>query len=701
MTLDALFEPKAIAVVGASPTTGNLAGRALGYVERFGYHGNTFAVNPNYTEVNGVQCVPTVRDLPVGVDLAMIMVPAHHVAGILDECADRGIGAAIVFSSGFAETGDAGRDAQVALAAARDRGVRVLGPNCQGMINASSSVVATFTASVDPGLLPPSGIAYVGQSGAIGGSMLDLAREAGIGLSAWVSTGNQADIGVTEVAEHLVDRSEISVIMLYLEQLPDGVSWTKMLDRAAAAGKRIVALSAGRSEVGQRAAASHTGALVSPGRAFRLASAARGVIEVSDIDELLLTASTVMNIPDPVGRRIAVVTTSGGAGSLSADHLSEHGFEIPPLTAPTTEALSAVVPVYGAIDNPIDVTAQLFRDGPEAFGDVCRLVRQDSNVDLTLVVLTMIGGDAAVDLARVVADAAEGAGSPLAVVWLAGEEQTGRARAVLREAGIAVFDAVGRAASTLRRLQRTETAGEREPIRPIDSLDAFLTGDSLTEAEAPRLLDHLGLSFPRSVLARDADSVGAEAAALGGDLVLKIQSEQIPHKSDVGGVRVGVPAAAAARVAAEMFDTVSRHRPDATLDGILVQQRAAVGLEMLVGVQGAANGYPPVITVGLGGVNTEVHADVTSSLAPVSRDEAKDMLRRLRSWPLFEGHRGAPGVDIDAAIEVVRAVSHAAAAWGEVLHELEMNPVVIHDAGHGATVVDLLLTTNSTHEEDQ
>jgi acetate---CoA ligase (ADP-forming) len=705
VSLDALFAPRSVAVVGASPTSGNLAGRALGYIRRFAFEGVVYAVNPNYTEVHGVSCFPALTSIPGDVDLALIMVPAHQVPESLDDCVDRGIGAAIVFSSGFAEIGESGRAAQAALADARGRGVRVLGPNCQGLINQASSLAATFTASVDPGLLPPSGIAYVGQSGAVGGSMLDLAREAGIGLSAWVSTGNQADLDVTEVADYLLDQPGISVLMLYLEQLPEGESWMRMLDRAAQAGKRIIALAAGRSEVGQRAAASHTGAMVSPGQAFRLASAERGVIEVADIDELLLTASAALQLPDAIGRQVAVVTTSGGAGSLSADHLSTRGFELPGLTARTTEALAEVVPPYGSTDNPIDVTAQLFRNGPAAFGDVIRLVRRDDHVDVTLVVLTMIGGDAAVDLARVVADAADGPGGPIAVVWLAGQEQTGRARALLRQAGIMVFDSVGQAASTLARLQDNndeglaDLNGTVEPCRTVEPLSRFVSGNGLTEAEAVRLLDHLGLRSPKGMLFPDPKSAARGAAAIGDDLVLKIQSSQILHKSDVGGVRVGVPTSQVAEVAAEMFKSVRAHHPTAILDGLLVQRRAPDGVEILVGVQGASNGYPPVITVGLGGVNTEVHADVTSALAPVSLERARQMLRRLRSWPLLVGHRGAPHSDVDAAADVIHRVSIAASVWGGSLQELEMNPVVIHEEGDGATVVDILLTINaSTHQ---
>ncbi|MFC5137544.1 acetate--CoA ligase family protein [Actinomycetospora rhizophila] len=674
-----VLAPRSVALIGATGRADNPMARPLRWLTERGFAGRVHPVNPKYAELGGVPCVSSLAEVPGGVDLALALVPAERAAAAVTEAGAAGAAAVVVFASGFAEVGDEGRARQEELvAAARASGTRVLGPNCQGLYDARSRLFATFTGAGERPLTGSSGIAYVGQSGAIGGSVLDVAAERGLDLSAWVSTGNEADVSLTEIGRHLVADPEITVLTVYAESLPDPDDYAALAAEARAHGTALVVLRSGRSEPGRRAAVSHTGAMLGDDTAFRLVSRRYGVVLVDDVEELLAAATMLRGRRGPAGRAVGLVTSSGGAGILAADRASDAGLAVPELTTQTQEKLARIVPPFGAVANPVDVTAQLFNTGGGGFGEVCGIVRADAEVDAVLVLLTMLVGETAMALARDLAATVAEQGPdapPVAVVWMAGEDGTAPARALLREAGIPVFSSIALAVRVLDAVAAPPGA-DPAPVEPA----APVSGDGWA------LLDALGVRRPRSVLATDP---AADVDALGGVAVLKAAG--LAHKTETGGVRLGVRSEDAAAVHAELSGL-----PGVT--GVLVQEQVPAGVELLVAVDGGRDGWPPVLTVGHGGTATEVHRDVVHALAPVTPDTARAMLRELRCWPLLAGHRGAPGVDLDAAVDAIVRLSRASAVPG--LGELEVNPLVLLPSSHVSGVASLTPNDSNATRSD-
>ncbi|WP_218612773.1 acetate--CoA ligase family protein [Pseudonocardia sp. KRD291] len=693
-----VFRPHAVAVLGATGRADSPMARPLRWLAERGFSGHVWPVNPKYDELAGLPCFASLDAVPGPVDLVLALVPAAHAPDAVRRAGAAGAAAVVVFASGFAEVGTDGAELQHELvAAARESGVRVLGPNCQGIYYAPTRLFATFTAAADRPLRGSSGIAYVGQSGAIGGSVLDIAAEQGLDLTAWVSTGNQADVDLTEIGRYLAADPEISVLAVYAESVRDGAAYERLAVEAAAAGTSLVVLRSGRSGAGRRAAVSHTGAMLGDDTAFRLVSRRYGVVLVDDVEELLAAATVLRGQPRPAGRRIAAVSTSGGAGILAADRCEGHGLALPELAPETQDKLSRLVPAFGALANPVDVTAQLFNTGERAFGDVCSIVCADPSVDALLILLTMVVGDEAADLAEDLTAAMSGSGVPCSVVWLAGQDRTTRARAILREAGIPVFSSIAVAA---------RVAGALAPDRMPDTAPGTASGRAPDRAPLPRLpeaaddlgpatdggwalLAAIGVATPASAHAGTAAEAADAARALagaGGTVVMKAVAPGLEHKTEAGGVRLGVAAERAAAVFDELAATV------AGLAGVLVQQAVPDGVELLVGASGGRDGWPPVLTVGLGGTATEVHRDVATALAPITPGDAHALLRELRCWPLLAGHRGAPRVDVDAAVEAIVRVGSAVARRPD-LAELEINPLIVGPTG--AVAVDVLVATRT------
>lgn len=695
--LEGLLRPRGIALLGVSGRADNLMARPLRYLAEHGFEGGVYPVNPKYDELAGLPCYPSLADLPGPVDLVLVLVPAEAVEDAIRQAAAVGATAAVVFASGFAETGPAGVALQQRLTAvARETGVRVLGPNCQGFLYAPTGVVATFTAAADRPLSHNGGVAYVGQSGAVGGSILDLATDMGLGLAAWVSTGNQADLSLVEVSSELLHDPSVRVLMLYVEAADDGAAYARLARQAREAGKQLVVLRSGRSGAGRRAAVSHTGSMLGDDVSFVLTSQQHGVVLVDDIDELLAVAAVLASGHAPDGPRIAVVTTSGGAGSLAADRCEEVGLELPELSAQTQDRLRPLIPAFGALANPVDVTAQLFSRGVHAFGDVCRIVADDPSVDVVAVLVTMVVGEAGARLAEDLVATAEKLGKPLLVGWIAGQQLTVEGRSVFRAASMPVFGSIGDLARCVSRMAPAGQRGAPPALPPVLDVPAEQVRALLDVpvVDGAALLRAIGVRQPSSVLVTTADAVRDAVAALPGPAVLKIHAGALAHKSDVGGVRIGVEPAQAGQVFEELLTAAERHHVT-DVEGVLVQEMVAVGTELIVGAVAGRDGFPPVVTVGLGGVATELYRDIASGLAPVTPEQAWAMLRSLRAWPLLTGFRGAEPADVAAAVDAVVRLSQAAAAAADRLVELEVNPLIVGAQGRGAVAVDVLVRTAS------
>jgi acetate---CoA ligase (ADP-forming) len=686
---DSLFAPRGIAVVGASPKPSNIGRQVLGALRRHRFGGDLAAVNPGFDDIEGTPCHPSLHDVPFPVDLVLVFVAANRTLATVEQAADSGAGAVVVYSSGFAETGEAGGDAQQLLRqVAHDRNIRVLGPNCQGLVDFRSGLAATFTPAVlnaDVDKLAP--IAYVGQSGALGGVFFDQARQRGATPTAWVSTGNEVDVTVCDAALQLIEAGPLELLCLYLERVPDGADWVQLAGRARDDGTRIAVLRSGRSDSGRRAAASHTGALVADDRPFELACDRYGVSRVTDLADLVDLAVATRAGHTTRGTGVAVVTTSGGAGGLAADRVEACGLSVPVLCEQTQRRLREVLPAFGSAVNPVDVTADLMTRAPEDLDVVCRIVADDPGVDQILLAVTNLVGDMA---AKVAASLDPGREVPLTMAYLAAPDRIAEHVESLSQRAIGVHASIESAVRSMAAMTKTAARGgpADRSVSP-ESGPELPQGDVLTEWAATPLLDWVEVHRPDSVLVTDPDGLPAAVAGLGGRAVLKVQSPQVMHKSELGAVVVGVDTAQAAGVGRQMLAAVAAAIPDVAVEGILVQRISEPGVELLVGIRAPANGYPATITVGLGGTFVELYGDVATSFAPLDTADARALIGSLRGFPLLDGYRGRQPCDVDAAALAVARLSRVAAV--SALREVEVNPLIVHAAGRGVTAVDLLV----------
>ncbi|MEV0156053.1 acetate--CoA ligase family protein [Micromonospora sp. NPDC050686] len=688
--MDALFHPRAVAVLGASGREANPFARPLHYLAQFGFAGDLYPVNPGYAELAGMRCYPSLAALPGPVDLVLMLIPAARVLEELPAVAAAGARAAVVFASGFGEMQEGQALQEQLRDTARRLGVRLLGPNCQGVIHTGEGMFGTFTAALESGPVATGGLAYVGQSGAVGGSILSLARERGLGIAAWASTGNQADLTAVELARYLVEEDETRVLALYLETAVNDHDFRDLARRVVQLEKKLVVLRSAVSPAGARAAASHTGAIVGDDAGYRVTVREFGVIEAEDIDDFVALAHGLTISPPIAGERIAVVTTSGGAGSLAADQLSAVGFSVDNLPEQTRAELRTVVPGFGAVDNPVDVTAQIFRDSdPSAFVGVCDRVYRADGIDAVMITLTLVTGKLATRMAESFVATWRDLAKPVLVVWMAGREQTAEARDVLRDAGWPVFDSTRQAARVLAALRNPKVVEEDlDPTTfPVNDVRHTVAGfgATVTESEGEILLGLAGVARPGSILVRSVDQAEALAAQVTGSRVLKIQASRVLHKSERGGVRLGVPAGQLVRTYRELMASFEAEQPA----GVLVQETAPAGVELIVGVTRPTGGLP-IVTVGLGGYATEIYRDAVSAFAPVSPQRAEQMVRSLTAAPLLTGFRGSPPVDLSGAAQAISRISLLAVAIGERLSELEVNPLRVTPDGR-AIALDFLL----------
>lgn len=683
--LDALFAPRSIALVGASTNPQSLSHRMLRMMHAQLDGIGLVAVHPTAAEIAGVRAVARLADIADAPDLIVVATPARAVVGAIDEAIAVGAGAAIICSSGFDETGsEDGRRMRHQLVARSDR-IRIVGPNCQGLYHRPTRLVATFTPSIrDVVLPPPAPIGYVGQSGAVGGALGDVLRERGVALRSWASTGNQVDVDVVDIADHLVDTGDLSLLLLYLEDLPAGDRWAALCAKAAEAGMRLAVLRGGRSSTGAKAIASHTGSLVQGAVGFDLVCA-RHVVVANDIDDLadlaVLEAALWTGGTGSPGKHtgVAVLSSSGGAGALAADLATAASLPLATLADPTRERLAQHLPAFASTRNPVDVTAQLFTGDSVALGEVCTALADDPGVGAVVVVLSLVLDPAAEELAHRFVAITEKLDVPLVVVYLAAHDRTMRARDVLGAAGLPVFDSVGRAMSALAAAgfgSATPTANETvidEPVTlPRTSSDLAV-------------LDEIGIGRPRVTRVETAAEAVQAVESFGGKAVLKVTGD-LSHKSELGAVRVGVPITVAAATYTELAVIAVEQGPTACVE---VHELASPGVELLVSVLGARDGYPPLVTLGWGGTLVELHRDTVTFPAGLGPADVAEQCRALRCWRLVEGWRGTPAHDGAAVTEAVSRLSTWAIDQGPALRELEINPLIVHRTG--ATAVDVVL----------
>ncbi|WP_433868735.1 acetate--CoA ligase family protein [Saccharopolyspora sp. CA-218241] len=686
-----LLHPRSIAVLGASDNPIKLSGRPVDLLKRFGYTGRVLPVNERRSEVQGLPAYRSLDDIDGDIDLAMVMLPAEQAVEGLRDCARRGIPAAIVAAAGFAETGERGAELQRRLEGAiAETGIRVLGPNCLGMISLRDRAMPTFTSAMDEDVdLHEGPVAFVSQSGAFGTFIFSAAQRAGLGISHFLNTGNEADLSVAEILGGLVETEDVSVLMAYLEGVSGGDRLVEVARRAHELDKPILAVKVGRSEAGARAAASHTASLAGADAVFDGVAAQHGIIRLDGLEPLLDAAQLFAGGRRTRGRRITTLSLSGGAGVLMADVAAEHGLRVEPWDAEWQRRMAEVIPAFGSPRNPVDLTATLISE-PDLLRRALAVATEHPGTDMIAVLLGNAdkGSEQLIDA---IEQAHRASDRPVVVVWTGG---SGRPRQRLQELGIPCYTDPGRAAAAMGALaDHSLRPPLSAPVRPADIDDrvvrAVLTEvreqgrTQLDEHESTRLIAAYGVRCAGAFPAADPDAAVAAARELGGPVAVKLLSHRIAHKSDVGGVRLGLTEESEVRAAAE---DLLRIAGDAR---VLVQRMAGGGTELIAGIK-RDPAFGPVVVVGLGGVLVEVLADSRAAIAPLDHAAAERLLRSLRGSRVFDGLRGEPARDLAAAADVVVRLSWLAADLADDVAELDVNPLLLGAEGAGAVAVDCL-----------
>ena len=675
-----LISPRSVAMIGASADFNKLNGRPLKHLIEKGYGGRILPVNPKYKEIGGHPCYPSIADLPEAADLAVVAVPAADVIASIEALGRRGVRAAVIFSSGFGETGPEGKALEAKLLeTARKAGVVLCGPNCLGFVNAFDNLYATFSQYAD-GDVAAGPVAFVTQSGAFGTATAALIRQRGLGLGYFISTGNEADLSFAELMTAVVEDPRIKVAAGYLEGLHDGDALVRLAQRCHALGKPLVIAKVGRRAAGQKAAASHTGALAVEDTVLDAVLRQYGVLRARNEEHMLDMLEALVQPRVATGFGLGIATMSGGAGVMMADRADEVGLAVPELGAETRARIARVMPAFGASANPVDVTGQFLAD-PAIMREAVVAMMDDPAIHVGIVWLQLMA--AHVDkLVKLFCEIRDRTSKPLFICWTAAPAE---AVLRLRAEGITVFGAGERAVEAAAALARAHADRARVLSRPTPTVPAQALADVADgvqpSAEATARLQAAGVPMAPVTLARTADEAVAQWRQAGGAVALKIESPDITHKTEVGGVLLGIDDETAIRQAFERLLSGARTaQPGARLDGVLVQRMASGHVELVIGVQRSPV-FGMVVMVGLGGILVEVLKDVVFRRAPFAESEALDMLSELRASAILDGVRGKPGVDREAIARMLARLSQWAAGMQPVLAELDLNPVLVGASG--------------------
>ena len=702
-----LFSPDSVAIIGASGDTHTLRGRTTEFLIAHGYPGRIYPVTRSQPEVFGLRSYATVAELPEAPDLAVVVVPAAFVAPTLEECGKKGVRAAVIISSGFAEErGEAAQARDQALRKVIERyGIIVCGPNSEGIVNPLKPLVATFSPVFhDPkqSLFPQSNksraIAVSCQSGALTFAFLSRGRPRQLRFTYQASAGNQICLEAHDYLDWLIDSGGADIFIAYLESIQDPERFRAVAEKAADAKKPMILAKVGRSEAGRRAAASHTGSLANSGAIDDAIFRHHGIIRGEDLDHALDIAAAFAFCKLPKGNRVAVITGSGGSAVWMSDILSSHGLQLPVLEEHLQQRLMALLPSYATAQNPVDGTAQAIHE--VGYAKLVEIVRESRNIDTILLIGSLANEATAKTRAEELAAVTGSTEQP--IILSTYTTATEGAMAAFAEAGIPCYTSMPSCARAIRALvdyarfqARRDRAAPPPPTPPAirdETARAFAAaGRVLTENGAKALLAAYGIPRPPEALATSADQAVAAAARIGGAVALKVQSPDITHKTEAGAVALGLAGDAAVR---EAYRTVLANakaaHPNAAIEGVLVQQMAPPGVEIILGIT-RDSVFGPMLMVGLGGIHVEVLRDVAFSPVPIGPDEALALLGELKGAAVLDGIRGAPSADRAALSELIAALSRFAADHADQIDEIDLNPVIVHPEGQGLTVVDALI----------
>jgi len=685
------FNPAAVAVVGASEKPGKVGRVVLENILASGYPGRVYPVNPSHENILGLQCYPSLSALPEVPELAVIIVPAPSVREVLEECGTYGVPAAVIISAGFKESGREGYRREVELReTARRHGIRVLGPNCLGLADTSTPFNATFaTRAPQPGK-----VAFMSQSGALCTAVLGWSEENHLGFSRFVSLGNKMDLDESDILEDLEKDGNTAVIAAYLEGVSDGGRFLEVADRVGRS-KPVIVLKAVVTQAGARAVSSHTGTLAGSENAYAAAFRRCGALRAETVEDLFMLCRGLSSQPPPRGSRVAVITNAGGPGIIASDALERSGLTLASLSEETTRSLREGLPEAASVYNPVDVLGDA---GADRYRLAVRLLLDDPAADALLVILTPQATTQVEETARVLCSEARGAEKTIFAVFMGGQEMRG-AEEILRLEGIPNFRFPEEAVKTLRAMRdyaeflsrpsRTVVRFDVDRGKVKETFDAVRAQGrkELVEVEAREVLAAYGIPVARTRLATNLEECIRAGREIGYPVVLKIASPLILHKTEVGGVAVNIKNTDELINAYETITSNARKFvPETSIWGVLVQEMLPPSRELIVGMSRDAQ-FGPLLMTGLGGIYVEVLKDVSFRLAPVSEEEAREMLRELKSYFLLKGTRGEKPADIEAVVESILRISQLVTDFEEIA-ELDVNPMRVMEDGKGCLAAD-------------
>jgi acetyltransferase len=704
LDLSPLLNPESVTIIGVSKDPSRIGGRLLKYLTKHGYQGSLSLVNPKYSELNGMRCYSNISDIPNSIDCALIAVPGKHVLGVLNECADRNVKAAIIFSSGFAEMGESGKSAQNEIKAlAETKKMRICGPNCIGIINFNNHIVLSFSQLLEIDTLIPGNIGFISQSGALGGSLVNRAQDSGIGLSYFISSGNEAVLEMSDYIKHLVGDESTEVITAVIEGFRDGPKFIEAAELALEHQKPLIVLKIGETEVGSKAAASHTGSMTGSNAVIDAVFNQHGVIRVNNYDDLFQTASLFSKRRKPKGNRVGILTSTGGGGIIMADYYTKSGLLVPTPSKKTKALASDEIAAFGKVSNPFDLTGQIFSD-PEMFKRCMTLFVEEDHFDIIQVNVSMVAGQSGQYRAEMILESIEGSTKPIVTWWAAGSLSESGIH-LLNGSDVALFRSPERCAAAVKALVkyhqflqvRSEAAGhapdKSHVIIPKERGARLLKSGKpcLSEHQSKALLKLYGIPVTREQVATSPREAVQIAEQIGFPVVLKVDSPDILHKTEANAIFLGVNSR---EDVLQLYDALlkntEQYRPNAKINGILVQEMVQKGTEVMIGMSHDPQ-FGPTIAFGLGGIFVEVLKDIALKVTPLLESDAKQMVRQIKGYQILEGIRGKRPSDIGAIIDVLMRISKLAMDWKNIISEIDINPLVVFDDGQGVKALDALI----------
>lgn len=695
--LHSIFSPKSIAVVGASTREGTVGNDLFRNLLEGGFKGDVYPVNPKSPEILGHKTYASLADIPGDVDLAVLIIPAKVVPTVIEQAKEKGVGGIITISAGFKEACAEGAELEKLVAAkVQEAGIPLVGPNCLGVINADNDVRmnATFASKI-----PEQGnLAFISQSGALCTSVLDYAEARSMGFSKFVSFGNKADVTEVDLLTFLADDPKTSAIAMYLEDISDGARFIEVASNVFwGKGKPILCLKSGRSAEGAKAVSSHTGSLAGSDEVYNALLKQAGVQRVDSIAELFDYATLYTTQPAPKGKRLGIITNAGGPGIMATDAAVRHGLQLAEIQDSTKGKMRDSLPASASLSNPVDVIGDARSDRYEV---AVRTVLEDDNVDMGLVILTPQSMTDVENIAASIPEATKGLGKPVACAFM-GAADVADGVDILVKNGVPNYafpeDAI-RALSAYSKLVELKGLGGRSYIEmpeadtaKANELIAEFLGDTderyLTQAECRGIFECYGLPLLASGTANSADEAGTIAAKIGKPMAMKVMSADVVHKFDAGGVLLNIDGADAAKAAYnQILENVEKAVPGAKVDGILMEEMAQSGVEVILGCNRDAK-FGPLIMFGLGGTLVEVLKDVSFRLAPMWKISAQRMVREIKAFDVLNGFRGTAPSDLDSIVDTLLKLSAMTINHPEIC-ELDINPLIVHAKGNGCSVAD-------------